>query len=131
MWYVIVNVPLVNDRVKVTEPGSVVGSLWQCSWMAIGVVPDTVMTLMTAADAGATANASHAATSVPTSASVRLIASGRYPPCEFGDGVLDVVLVVVERGDVVAALEGDALDRSVHLRPQAVTVVGRHDGLVP
>src|SRR4051812_11076873 len=95
--------------------------------MAIGVVPETVTTVIATAEAGATDNVSHAATSVPKTASVRLIALGRYSSREVDYGLLDVVLVVVERGHVVAAFESDALDGPAHLGGEHVAVLRRHD----
>ena len=41
MWYVIVSGPSVDVRVKVNEPGVVVGSVLQWSVTPIGVVADT------------------------------------------------------------------------------------------
>src|SRR4029079_461648 len=45
-----------------------------------------------------------------------------HPPGELGGGLEDQVLVVVLRGDVIAAFQRDALDRAAVVRGQDVAV---------
>src|SRR5207237_3872873 len=67
------------------------------------------------------------ATCATSSREIDAMGLRRYAPREVDHRRFDDVLLVVEGGDVVAALEQDALDGPRHLLGQHVAVLGRND----